>query len=576
MDYPFIKCLHPVQVKTLKGITLVKCGKCSACESTIKSELQLRIQCEAKMHKHSYFITLTYDDEHLPLFTPVCSLESSFLDESDLTSPYFYDSDGFAHIDKDFPPVTAYGDYVSFTEPFTDKGMWISNQRRIYLDGNSPFNNAHDFCGNFGHAFSDDVFGSYVFDKGTILSKLYDYHCYLAKAKQSAFNANYAAKVTSWYSQVDNPFMYVPLLYYRDAQNFLKRLRKKLYSIDKDEKIRYYIIGEYGTKSLRPHWHLLLFTNSDSISSALLNSRSEVVTLRRSDRCFYTNSFISSCWRFGYSTVDKADAKIGAYVASYVVGSSLLPRLLQEIAPQKTFHSIGFGLPFTKKQSLEMLQKRDFERFTQFQYVDEHDGCRCKSRPLWRSYYAQFFPTFTGFSSLSNDEIYRVLTILPKFKGYFFESNISVISRKIFTILFRSSHGDFDKLDSIQKSICTFFDWLVNPPLSAIERILYASNKFLQNSAFFDLSPRKFFNIYIDFIQWRDKMCLAQHFINCANDSIYLNDYYNIYGVHCNSNENLFDRYKHSVYFNYFKRDTELLSFTRIKHKEIFQQIKNI
>ena len=266
MNYPFIKCLHPVQVATLKGVTLCRCGKCPACESSIKSELQLRIQCEAKKHKHSYFITLTYDDEHLPLFTPLVSLETSVMEDSDKVAPYWYDSGGFAHCDKDFPPLKAYGDYINTTESFIDCGMWLSNQPRIYQDGFSPFNDSHDFEGHFGHGFFNDVFGSYVFDKGTILGQLYEYHRYLAKAKQTAIDANYAAKVTSWYSQVKTPFMYVPMLYYRDAQNFLKRLRKQLSKIDKDEKVRYYIIGEYGTKSLRPHWHLLLFTNSDKIS----------------------------------------------------------------------------------------------------------------------------------------------------------------------------------------------------------------------------------------------------------------------------------------------------------------------
>lgn len=55
------------------------------------------------------------------------------------------------------------------------------------------------------------------------------------------------------------------LLYYRDAQLFIKRLRKY---IDKyfHEKIRYYIIGEYGTSSLRPHWHLLLFFDSSALA----------------------------------------------------------------------------------------------------------------------------------------------------------------------------------------------------------------------------------------------------------------------------------------------------------------------
>lgn len=575
MEYPFIKCLHPVQVNTLKGVTLVRCGKCPACESSIKSELQLRIQCEAKKHKHSYFVTLTYDDVHLPLFTPVVALESE-MDDCDKCSSYWYDSEGFAHCDKDFPPLMADGDFINVTEPFTDCGMWLCNQPRVFRDGFSPFNDSHDFEGRFGHGFFDDVFGSYVFDKGTILGQLYEYHRYLAKAKQTAINSNYAAKVTSWYSQVDRPFMYVPMLYYRDAQNFLKRLRKQLSKIDKDEKIRYYIIGEYGTKSLRPHWHLLLFTNSDKISRAFNDSRVEVELLRRSDRAFYTNSVLSSCWRFGYCTIDKADSKVGGYVASYVVGSSLLPSVLQKIAPQKTFHSIGFGLPYSKDQSLEMLRHRDYERFTEFRYVDETAGCRVKSRPLWRSYYNQFFPTFTGFNSLSDDEIYRVLTVVPQFKEYFFEQTLSVIAKKIWCILHRSQHGDFAKFDSTQKSICKFFDWLHNPPLSAIERILYASNKFLQISSYFGMSPRSFFNIYLDFIRWRDKKCLAQHYSNCAKDENYMSDYYKIYGVQLNSKERLFDRYKNSLYFSYFKRDVEMLSYTRIKHKEIFEQIKNI
>ena len=76
--------------------------------------------------------------------------------------------------------------------------MWLCNQSRVYRDGFSPFNDSHDFDGRFGHGFFDDVFGSYVFDKGTILGQLYEYHRYLAKAKQTAINANYAAKVTSW------------------------------------------------------------------------------------------------------------------------------------------------------------------------------------------------------------------------------------------------------------------------------------------------------------------------------------------------------------------------------------------
>lgn len=41
----------------------------------------------------------------------------------------------------------------------------------------------------------------------------------------------------------------------RDVQLFLKRLRKR----DGTNKIRYYAVGEYGTKTARPHYHVLLF-----------------------------------------------------------------------------------------------------------------------------------------------------------------------------------------------------------------------------------------------------------------------------------------------------------------------------
>ena len=67
-NLPFTKCLHPVKVKTLKGIQLVKCGKCPACENALCSELRAKVQQEETHCKFSFFITLTFDDEHLPLF----------------------------------------------------------------------------------------------------------------------------------------------------------------------------------------------------------------------------------------------------------------------------------------------------------------------------------------------------------------------------------------------------------------------------------------------------------------------------------------------------------------------------
>lgn len=49
-----------------------------------------------------------------------------------------------------------------------------------------------------------------------------------------------------------------PTLVKSDLQKFMKRLRKEQ-SIYLDWKIRFYAVGEYGTKTQRPHYHLILY-----------------------------------------------------------------------------------------------------------------------------------------------------------------------------------------------------------------------------------------------------------------------------------------------------------------------------
>lgn len=50
----------------------------------------------------------------------------------------------------------------------------------------------------------------------------------------------------------------------RDIQLFMKRLRKS-YAKQSDKKLRYYIVGEYGSRTYRPHYHAILF-NLDNVA----------------------------------------------------------------------------------------------------------------------------------------------------------------------------------------------------------------------------------------------------------------------------------------------------------------------
>lgn len=64
------------------------------------------------------------------------------------------------------------------------------------------------------------------------------------------------------------PHDVIYLLHYPDIQRFIKRFR--IYAKRKfNASCRYYVVGEYGTNSLRPHWHLLLFFDSDELAQDL-------------------------------------------------------------------------------------------------------------------------------------------------------------------------------------------------------------------------------------------------------------------------------------------------------------------
>ena len=52
-----------------------------------------------------------------------------------------------------------------------------------------------------------------------------------------------------------------------DLQKFMKRLRKRC-----SQRLRYYAVGEYGTKRQRPHYHILLFNTTLDDEQAIRES----------------------------------------------------------------------------------------------------------------------------------------------------------------------------------------------------------------------------------------------------------------------------------------------------------------
>lgn len=96
------------------------------------------------------------------------------------------------------------------------------------------------------------------------------------------------------YGDDDNGVSY-PILDKRSLQLFMKRLRHKQAKLS-ENKIKYYAVGEYGTKTNRPHYHALVFG---------LDRR--------------LNEEIDDIWREGLSHVGTVTNDSIDYITKYVV-----------------------------------------------------------------------------------------------------------------------------------------------------------------------------------------------------------------------------------------------------------------
>lgn len=94
-------------------------------------------------------------------------------------------------------------------------------------------------------------------------------------------------------------------LYYRDFQLFMKRLRK-----ESDFKFKFYMCGEYGETTNRPHYHALLFGCDFSDR--------EFYSTSRSGEKLYTSELLEGLWQNGFCTVGDVTFESAAYVARYV------------------------------------------------------------------------------------------------------------------------------------------------------------------------------------------------------------------------------------------------------------------
>lgn len=103
----------------------------------------------------------------------------------------------------------------------------------------------------------------------------------------------------------------------KDHQDFMKRLRKNGQNeFGSEWRVRYFVCGEYGEHTQRPHLHYLLYG-------------SDLHDLRRPTKAemkgkiapagVYFSDFLSSCWKKGSVSVSKACPERIAYASQYTL-----------------------------------------------------------------------------------------------------------------------------------------------------------------------------------------------------------------------------------------------------------------
>lgn len=120
----------------------------------------------------------------------------------------------------------------------------------------------------------------------------------------------------------------VQILLYEDIQKFLKRLRKAYRG-----KLRYFVAGEYGEQTARPHYHMILYgwrpTDLENLYKIHHNG-------------YYTSKWLTDLWNMGQIQIAQAVPETYRYVAGYVT------KKMYEIDGKKAnaYYELGQTKPF--------------------------------------------------------------------------------------------------------------------------------------------------------------------------------------------------------------------------------------
>lgn len=422
----------------------VDCGQCDYCIHKKAQKASMRVKTAGSAFKYSYFVTLTYDNEHIPLMA--CKVLHS-------------DYDDALGISGDIHFGHEYHRYIPVSEYQCDDDSMLRHIFFEQVQGTVPF---------------DREIKEYAPVKDNWFLSMAAIRSFIYKT-QSVDKTDYPA--SEQYGR-DN---LIPFLNYVDVQNYIKRLRKYLYKqLGSYETLHFYAVGEYGPVHFRPHYHILLFTNSEEVSKVL--------------RYCHDKS-----WKFGRSDFETARGGASSYVASYVNSLSSAPLLYRSCRAFKPRSRASLG--FFEK-GCDFVEGED--PYAQIeQKIDSVVNGRIHN--------------FNGLSIRSTPPMSYIRTLLPRFSSTRNDDSIAIarVLRAVHSTPKRIAKFGFIayKQDSILSLARTYYQYLkANPILTDDDKIiLHASRcltRFCNSSSDVDIESyinklyRLFLYVYKFFRNW--------------------------------------------------------------------------
>lgn len=382
----------------------VDCGQCDYCIHKRAKKASIRVKTAGSAFKHSYFVTLTYDNANIPLM--YCKvLHSEYEDVVGISGDIHFGNE--------------YHNYIPVSDYQCDDNSVLRHIFFEQVQGTVPF---------------DRELKEYVPVKDNWFLSMGAIRSFIHKT-QALDKTDYP--VSEQYGR-DN---LIPFLNYVDVQNYIKRLRKYLFKkLGSYETLHFYAVGEYAPVHFRPHFHLLLFTNSDEVAEVL--------------RYCHDKS-----WKFGRSDFQRSAGGAASYVASYVNSLCSAPLLYRSCRAfrSRSRASVGF-----------------FEKGCDF--VEDEDSYAQIERKIDSVVNGKVY-NFNGISVRSTPPLSYIRTLLPRFSSARNDDSFA-IARVLFAVHSTpkriSKFGFIDyKQDSILDLVRVYYQYLkLNPVLTDEDKVI--------------------------------------------------------------------------------------------------------